>query len=299
MNSDFISLHAGDLDAAFWPSAGMLGVSLKHRGAELLRRIDDLQVSRAKGSTAGIPLLYPWANRLAALHYEVAGRSVSLEPSSTLLHFDDQGLPMHGVSWGKLAWTIETSTRDTLTARLDWNRADLLDIFPFPHRLKIAATLSPESLSLRTTIMASENSPVPICFGFHPYFGLPNLKREDWHLTLPQMRRLVLDPHGIPTGKDEPFDAFDSALGKTSFDDCFALLNDQATFSLSGTGRRVTVTFLEGFRFLQAFASAGKDFIALEPMTAPTNGLISRSHLPIIAASEKFLATFRISVASL
>jgi aldose 1-epimerase len=298
MNSDFISLHSGDLDAAFWPSAGMLGVSLKHRGAELLRRIDDLQASRAKGSTAGIPLLYPWANRLAALRYEVVGRSVSLQPSSTLLHFDDHGLPMHGISWGQLAWTIDASTQDSLVALLDWNRADLLDIFPFPHRLEIAATLSPDSLALRTSIVANENSPVPISFGFHPYVGLPNLKREDWHLALPQMRRLVLDPHGIPTGADEPFAALDSALGKASFDDSFALPDDQRSFSLSGAGRKITVSFLEGFHFLQVFAPAGKDFIALEPMTAPANALISKLHLPIVAAGEKFAATFRISVTS-
>jgi aldose 1-epimerase len=299
MDSDFITLRAGDLDAAFWPSAGMLGVSLKHHGAELLRRIDDLQASRAKGSTAGIPLLYPWANRLAGFHYEVASRSVSLPPSSTLLHFDDHGLPMHGVSWGKLAWTIDASTQDSLVARLDWNRAELLDIFPFPHRLEIVATLSPDSLALRTTIAADENSPVPISFGFHPYFGLPNLRREDWHLTLPQMRRLVLDPHGIPTGEDEPSEAFNSKLGKASFDDCFALQDDQRSFSLFGAGRKITVAFLEGFHFLQVFAPAGKDFIALEPMTAPTNSLISGSHLPVVAAGAKFSATFRIGVASI
>src|ERR1700749_2140983 len=131
MNSDFVSLHAGELEAAFWPRAGMLGVSLKHRGTELLRRIDDLQGSRAKGSTAGIPLLYPWANRLAGLHYEVAGRNVSLNPTSTLLHFDDRGLPMHGASWGKLAWTVASSDEPSLQARLDWDDADLLGVFPF------------------------------------------------------------------------------------------------------------------------------------------------------------------------
>ena len=68
------SLVAGDLQAIFWPGSGMLGVSLQHRGAELLRRVDDLETARSKGSTAGIPLLYPWANRLDCLRYHAGGR---------------------------------------------------------------------------------------------------------------------------------------------------------------------------------------------------------------------------------
>ena len=58
-------LLAGDLEAVFLPAHGMLGASLRHRGVEILRRVDDLQAAAARGSSAGIPLLYPWANRLA------------------------------------------------------------------------------------------------------------------------------------------------------------------------------------------------------------------------------------------
>ena len=59
------TLATGDLTAVFLPGRGMLGVSFRHRGAELLRRVDDLEVAAQKGRTAGIPLLHPWANRNA------------------------------------------------------------------------------------------------------------------------------------------------------------------------------------------------------------------------------------------
>src|SRR5215469_2336411 len=94
---DVVSLVAGDLRATFCPKSGMLCASLCHSGAELLRRIDDLEDAEAKGSTAGIPLLYPWANRLDSLRYRAGGRDVMLDPASPLLHFDDHGLPIHGV----------------------------------------------------------------------------------------------------------------------------------------------------------------------------------------------------------
>ena len=74
------SLVAGELEAVFLPGRGMLGVSFKHRGEELLRRLENLEAAAAKGSTTGIPLLYPWANRLASSRYRVAGREVTFDP---------------------------------------------------------------------------------------------------------------------------------------------------------------------------------------------------------------------------
>ena len=113
----------------------MIGVSLRHRGEELLRRLENLEAAATKGSTAGIPLLYPWANRLAGPGFRAAGRDVHLDPSSPLLHCDEHGLPMHGVRWSVLAWEVAESSPDRLMARLDWNRPELLAVFPFRHRL--------------------------------------------------------------------------------------------------------------------------------------------------------------------
>src|SRR5262245_48865705 len=147
----------------------MVGASLRHRGVELLRRVDDLAAAAAMGSTAGIPLLHPWANRLAGLRYEAAGRAVELDPSSPRLHFDERRLPIHGVPWSQLAWEVVKAARDTLTARLDWSRPDLLALFPFPHRLELRVALQAESLTLQTTLVAGADGPVPVSFGFHPY----------------------------------------------------------------------------------------------------------------------------------
>src|SRR6476660_3433964 len=104
----------GDLEAVFLPGHGMLGASLRHRKVEILRRIEDLQAAAAKGSTAGIPLLHPWANRLSGCHYRAAGREVTLDSSSPVLHLDENGLPMHGVPWSLLEWKVIQATQDTL-----------------------------------------------------------------------------------------------------------------------------------------------------------------------------------------
>ena len=297
MSDSIVSLVAGDLRAIFWPSSGMLGASLCYRGEELLRRIEDLESAKRKGSTAGIPLLYPWANRLASLHYQAAGHAVDLDSRSALLHFDDRGLPMHGVPWSQLKWAIVEAQQDFLLARLDWNNTDLLQIFPFPQSIQIAIKVTTvDSLALETTVFANANSPVPISFGFHPYFGIPHLPRAQWRLRLPAMQKLLLDSCGIPTGVQEPCTDVDTVLREFSFDDGFALNQGQSSFLLSGGGYKITVTFLDGFPYAQVFAPKEKEFIALEPMTAPTNALCSSESLRILEPGEQFEASFRITV---
>jgi aldose 1-epimerase len=287
-------LVAGELEAIFLPRRGMLGASFRHRGEELLRRLENLEAAAAKGSTAGIPLLYPWANRLASSRYRVAGRDVTFDPSSPLLHCDEHGLSIHGVKWALLAWDVIAAKRDRLTARLEWTRPELLAVFPFRHKVEMTATLRPDSLTIETAVIADD--PVPVSFGFHPYFGIPCRPRVEWRLELPAMRKLVLDDRGIPTGKEERFDRVDTSLCELNLDAGFIVLDERPKFSLSGVDRRITLEFLENYRYAQVFAPKGKDFVALEPMTARTSALTSGQGLRVIEPGEDFNAAFRIGI---
>jgi len=287
-------LTAGDLEAVFLPGRGMLGVSLRLRGEEFLRRLENLDAAAAKGSTAGIPFLYPWANRLAVPCFRVAGRDVALDPSSPLLHCDDRGLLIHGVKWALLAWEVIEAKPDRLAARLGWTDPKLLAVFPFRHKVELTATLRRDSLTIETTIFAEDL--LPVSFGFHPYFGIASLPRDKWRLELPAMRKLVLDGRGIPTGRDESFDRFDAPLGDLNLDAGFNVLDERPAFSLSGDGRRITLEFLENYRHTQVFAPTGKDFVALEPMTAPTSALTSGQGLRLAEPGKEFRAAFCIRV---
>jgi len=290
------TLAAGSLEAVFLPGHGMLGASLRHRGVELLRRVDYLDVAAAKGSTGGIPLLHPWANRLAGPTYRTAGRSATLDLTSPLLHADEHGLPIHGVPWSRLGWEVLAATTDVLQARLDWRRPDLLAVFPYPHRLELTVSIRPDGLTLETTLAAGAEGQVPASFGFHPYLGMPELPRARWRLELPAMRQLVLDSRGIPTGEERSFPGFQAKLGEASFDDGFALLDERSVLSLSGAGRRLSVEMLGGYTHAQVFAPAGKDLVALEPMTAPANALMSGRGLRMVEPGGRLRATFRIGV---
>ncbi|HKD66019.1 MAG TPA: aldose 1-epimerase [Candidatus Binataceae bacterium] len=289
-------LRAGELEAIFLPAHGMLGASLRHKGVEILGRVEDLQAAAASGSTAGIPFLHPWANRLAEPRYRVLGKEVVLDVSSPLLHLDEHRLPMHGVPWSLLRWLVTEARQDFVAARLEWSASDLLAVFPFRHHIEMSVTIHPDGLTLTTVLAAGSDGPVPVSFGYHPYLMLPGLSRTNWRLELPAMRKLVLDSHGIPTGDEEPFGGFNGRLGESSFDDGFALAGERASFSVAGAERKITVDLLEGYRYAQVFAPKDKNYLALEPMTAPTSVLTSNRGLQAVSAGERFQASFRIRI---
>lgn len=290
-------LFAGELTACFLPAQGMVCASLRHRGVEILRRIDGLADDAAAGHVAGIPLNHPWANRLSRWGYSAAGKIVMLDPGSPLLHADGNGTVIHGVPWSRLEWLPEQVSDHRIAAQLQWSSKDLLAVFPYRHTMRMQAVLDPQGLTITTTLIAAAEGPVPVSFGFHPYFGLANLPRAQWRLTLPAMQRLQLDARLIPTGVVLPFPAMDQPLGALSFDDGFALGTEQAVFSISGGGRRVSVEFLHGYDHAQIYAPADQDLIALEPMTAPTNALVTGNGLRIVPPGGRYDAAFRIAVA--
>src|SRR5690348_18382082 len=75
---DAITIAACELDATYASGAGMVCCSLRHAGEELLAQRAGPREYAEKGRTMGIPLLHPWANRLAEWSYEALGRSVDL-----------------------------------------------------------------------------------------------------------------------------------------------------------------------------------------------------------------------------
>jgi aldose 1-epimerase len=137
---------------------------------------------------------------------------------------------------------------------------------------------------------------VPVSFGFHPYFVLPGLPRSQWRLKLPPMRMFGLDPRGIPTGAEEPFGGFDAELGELDFDNGFAVLGDRPAFSLAGAGRRITVELLAGYRYAQIYAPQDQNYVALEPMTAPTSALTSGRGLTLVPPGGQFSTSFKIRI---
>jgi galactose mutarotase-like enzyme len=262
------------LAAEFVPGAGMIGVSLTDSGVELLGQRRGLGAYLDAGKTMGIPILYPWANRLGGNDYDAAGQSVHLTPGRNRVRGDDNGLPIHGLLAAYPGWHVAEQSDNRLRAELDFGADEtLLAGFPFPHLLTVAVTAADRALTVRTTVTATGKRAVPLCFGFHPYLQLPDAARADWRIDTPAMRHLTLDERGIPTGKTSAWPHTSETLDTKAFDDGFDEVADGAVFALSGGRRRIEVAFEQGYPAAQIFAPSGEDVVCFEPMAAPTDAL--------------------------
>ncbi len=293
----------GPLEARFVPGAGMVCSSLRHRGDELLAQNAGIGAYAEHGKTMGIPLLYPWANRLAGFQYTVDGRTVDVPHDPTRVALDDNGLPIHGVIGGRLGWELVREPgpdEQSLKARLSWSdsQPELFEVFPFRHELDYEARLSGGRLEIGVTVHASAEDVVPVAFGFHPYISLPGAPRERWLVELPAMRHLRLDQSQIPVGPDQELAAEQFELSGRHYDDGFVAVAEPARFSVVAAGRRVELEFLEGYPCAQVFAPEAGQFICFEPMTAPANALRSGAGLRVLGAGERYRARFSVSVAA-
>ena len=260
--------------AQFAPDGGMIGTSLTDSGVELLGQRRGLDAYLSAGKTMGIPILYPWANRLGDNTYTAENVMVTLKPGENGVRPDPNGLPIHGVLAAYPGWRVTAESADELTAEVDFGAdPQLLASFPYPHLLTVTARLAERSLTVRATVTATGDTAVPLCFGFHPYLRLPTVARSDWLIETPPLRHFSLDDKGLPTGDTSEQPAKSEPLGDKAFDDGYDQVKDGAVFAVSGGGRRLEVHFEQGYPAAQIFAPPAEDVVCFEPMTAPTDAL--------------------------
>ena len=78
------------------------------------------------------------------------------------------------------------------------------------------------------------------------------------------------------------------------FDDGYRLGRDRV-FALVGGGRRLVVTFERGYPYAQMHAPGDHDFVAIDPMTAPTDAL-RRGAAPVLAPGGHHSSRLRVSL---
>ena len=215
---------------------------------------------------------------------------------------DPNGLPIHGLLAANPGWDVKEQGADDagayLRATFQFGQDQrLIGAFPFPHEVELAVSLSENLLTYRTTIRANGSDAVPVSFGYHPYFALPGVARADWEVQLPVSSHLVVDEQTIPTGAREKATGVDPGkLGERTFDDGYDQIDAGARFSVAGGGRRIEVVFEQGYPVAVVYAPADDEVICYEPMTAPTNALVSGDGLRWVAPGEDFEARFAVAI---
>jgi galactose mutarotase-like enzyme len=293
-----ITLRAGKYEATLRPDAAMLCASLRFLDDEYVawpRTIDEFRAGRA----TAIPLVHPWANRLAGDTYTAAGTTVSLA-GLTLPH-DPNGLPIHGNLFA-VPFEVKQTNATRIVATLDYGaHPDKLRAFPFPHLLTVDVRLHPtRGLNIVTQVEPTSDQAVPISFGWHPFLQLPNAPRAEWQLRWPACEHVEVDERIIPTGVRTPQAAQKESIAARTFDDHYALGSDR-TFQISaGAGKRrrtLTLQFDPSYPFGQLFVPPDRNLVAIEPMTAEIDAL-GRGTAPVVEPGQRFLAAFNLAVST-
>ncbi|MBX3354476.1 MAG: aldose 1-epimerase [Phycisphaeraceae bacterium] len=314
------------------PGAGAALVSLAIAGREWLHLPEPLRRFLQGERTGGVPLLFPWANRLRTDRFRVLGRSIDLSHVAGV-HRDSAGLPMHGLllRWGR--WELDRAANgDAFAARLHWSgrgtTRELYRAFPFDLELEVRYRLiDAPGLSLGVeveTVVDALTAPVPLSFGWHPYLRLPGA-REHCVMCAPPLLQIPLTG-GLPTvgGTPGPSDLLQppSSVWTTAGADELhsgvrdgqrVLVEAISPSSPARSARRIVrrrsvprcevesigiqVEFVRGYRFMQIYSPPGASFICIEPMMAPTAALSDSSvQLPVIQPGTRSSAIFRIGV---
>ena len=243
------------------------------------------------GHPAAVPVGEP-ASRPDASRSRAA-RSTSIR-SATPLRLDGGGLPMHGLLSAAPGWRVEHQDEATLEARFDFAAdAELMAAFPFDpraahrRRRSTSGRCGSRPRSPRATRRCRSRSgsiPTSRCPASRARTGRSSSRSPSSSCSTTRCSRPgTARPSTSPPGRS----------ATRTFDDAY--LAPPAPFALEGGGRRIELAFEAGYPYAQVFAPPGDALIAFEPMTAPTNALVSGDLTPL-EPGDSYRAVFAITV---
>ena len=240
------------------------------KGEDVIRRNwSSLADIRERMGLNGIPLLWPYANRLDEQAFYANGQKYTFDPG--LGNTGRGAIPIHGFMTGATAWKLVEAKADGRAAWVTtkhefFRNPRYMKQFPFAHTLTMTYRLQDGALEVRTRIDSLSDEPMPVAIGFHPYFQLTDSPREEWRLSIAAKTHWLLDANTIPTGETQPIttllpDPKNVAVKDVTLDDIFTDLErdaqGRATMTLKGRTQQVDVAVGPKFKTILVLSRTG------------------------------------------
>jgi aldose 1-epimerase len=263
-----------------------LGCNVVSFGAEIGERVvetflqpSDESPSYARGQY-GAPVLYPFPNRLRDGRAQFGGRQITVDRPTGQPH------AIHGLVRDR-RWRIDRLSSEAEAAVLQCSietDAEILRQFPFPFRLTLTIRLTGRSLRVSANANNLGDSPLPMGFGWHPYFRLPLVPGGDRRqaiVRIPARQIWQLDDTLVPTGEivaPSPERDFRSPhpLGGIYLDDVYTALERPDGVSACeltdpSSGALLRISAGATFREWVVYAPPARPTICFEPYTCTTD----------------------------
>jgi galactose mutarotase-like enzyme len=211
----------------------------------------------AKNVRGGIPVLFPSPGKLSGVPY---------------------AMNQHGFA-RELPWSVVTENPSSITLELTDTGATRA-LFPFEFRLAFSFSVEGASLAIRQRYENRSKEKMPFAAGFHPYFLVPDAEKA--RATISTRATRAFDN---VTKEEVAFSGFDLTRPEV---DLHLLDHGEARSVLTRPDGRgaVEIAASPEFRRWVVWTLAGKDFVCVEPWTAPANALNTGEGLLRVAPGE-------------
>jgi aldose 1-epimerase len=252
------------------------------RTIDVLDAAADFAATGQSPSHSGIPLLFPFPNRIRGGRYTWQGREFVLDG----VHQDGQGNAIHGLVIDR-PWRVVH--RDERAAhgqfQLSVDAPDRRPLWPADFLFEVHYQLRNAALRCDVRVTNPDRVPLPFGFGTHPYFRVPlsaGSRRgdcliqapaaEEWELVgcLPTGQRLAL------SGRKDLREG--QALEGLKLDDVLTGLPDddepmESIVMDPAAGLQVRQVFDSAFRELVVYTPPHGRSVCLEPYTCTTDAI--------------------------
>lgn len=268
-------------EARLWPALGFncyhWQVPCQGKAVSLLYADPGL-FGDGKPTRSGIPVLFPFPNRIRDGRFSWAGSSFQLPLN------DPAGKnAIHGFAC-RSAWRVVGQGADSESAwvtgawRCSIDEPDCRALWPADQEMELTVRLGAGSLRLEAEVRNPDRVPLPFGLGYHPYFTPP--AQPDGTVYVPARSFWELD-ESLPTGAKRPVTG-DCDLNQPRCFDAFHLddvLTDlptqasQARAILKGAGVELRLFWSEDFRDAVVFTPPHRHAFCVEPYTCATDAI--------------------------
>jgi aldose 1-epimerase len=257
------------------------------RTIDVLDATPDFAESGESPNHNGIPLLFPFPNRIRGAGFTWEGRDYVLDG----VHQDGQGNAIHGLVMDR-PWRV--TYHDEIAAlgqfQLSLDAPDRRKLWPADFLIEVRYQLRDAGLRCDVRVVNPDRVPLPFGFGTHPYFRIPlsaGSRGRDCLIQVPAATEWEL-VGCLPTGKRLPVagrkDLRDGQeLAGLKLDDVFTDLTGRAGQKTDGqvetvimdpsAGLLVRQAFDETFRELVVYTPPHGRSVCLEPYTCTTDAV--------------------------
>ncbi|MEI6410279.1 MAG: hypothetical protein WCR52_12905 [Bacteroidota bacterium] len=243
-------------------------------------------------------LLFPFPNRLDRGRYEWQGKSYVFPINNASTEN-----AIHGFVRDEAFYTenIELGLHfASIRCRYDYDGSKAF--YPFPFTFDVTFRIQDDGkFLLKTACKNLHDAPIPVGFGWHPYFRLSE-KADDHTMRLPDCDLVEINERMIPTGARTAYRDFyrKKQVGDTFLDNCFATAKPSGKYKLAleTAAHKLTVTAdAAQCPFFQVFTPPHRESIALEPMSCNVDAFNNADGLCILHPGETWKSAMTVQYA--